>query len=147
MVLNFDNGDGTGTCTGISSADGTLALPLYTVAGNVNSSSLSAWDGGGGLVGENLGGVITDPPLSLIASEESDEILTCPAIRPPNHLGPVLFGFVGVGPGTGLEELGSCPLPPVTEKSGEMDESEEILTVPATGPPNVPALAAGFIGV
>lgn len=48
LVLNFDNGDGTGICTGIcTGADTTtgvlalLLLPVYTVAGRVNTSPSS----------------------------------------------------------------------------------------------------------
>ena len=68
-------------------------------------------------VEETLGGVIATPlPPVSEESEESDEILTAPAMCPPTPLIPVLsifFGFegvrVGVG-GTGREGLNSSPL-------------------------------------
>lgn len=125
-MLNFDSSDvtGTGILTGILA----LLLPLDTVFGNTNKPPSSPPGGGGGAGGgalsfveETLGGVIATPlPPVSEESEDSDEILTvpaiCPPIRPPTPLIPVLpifFGFVGVGVGvggTGREGLKSSPL-------------------------------------
>lgn len=129
MVLNFDNGEGTGTGTGTGAITGILALllPLYTVAGSVNSSGGDGGAGGGGrgfgFVGESRGGVITDPLLPVSeASNESDEVLIAPAICPPicspnvpvpNVFSKGISDLVGVAKGvggTGREGLKSSPL-------------------------------------